>query len=335
MDEFGQLHRNFKRVHSSLMETKAVEGIEHSRKAWTDQLSTIIQDAEKSFNAYRESKPSDWSENPNKADSRSKMRAEFYRFDSALYVLQKCISAFRIEQGEENNWVVGLEKDIHDVVSGLITNSEDLSMYFIVGMKGIVKTTLANMVYYHREIQRHFKFRYWVPVDDIVDDDKNVLQEKLGKYIMHPPATKKEGKEKDYKLDEVKDFLKDKKYLVVLDNISSVGAWNSIKAAFPDSTNGSRIVITTRVKSVASHAGQNSRDAYKLPLRTKDESFELFKQMVVLPSGHFNERELSPEKVRDVKKVINLASKVVGRCGGLATLHLTCWVSIVWERCDF
>nr|POE60667.1 putative disease resistance protein [Quercus suber] len=317
MDEFEQLLVKFERVHNSLMKTKAVEGMEHSRKAWTDQLSTIFQDAEKSFDAYRESKPSDWSENPNKTDSRSKLKAEFDRFYLALYIFQLCISAFRIELGKANNWVVDLEKDIHNVVSGLITNSENRSTYFIVGMKGIGKTTLANMVYYHGEIQKHFKFRYWVPVDDIVDEDKNVLPGKLGKYIMQPPATNKEGKEKDYTFKEVKEFLTDKKYLVVLDNISSVEAWDSVKAAFPDSTNGSRSLITTRVKSVASHAGQNSRDTYKLPLRTKDESFKLFQQMVVLPSEHSNERELSPEKVRDAQKVINLASKVVGRCGGL------------------
>lgn len=104
---------------------------------------------------------------------------------------------------------------------------------------------------------------------------------------MGPPTTKKEGKEKeeginkegkekDYKLDEVKDFLKDKKYLVVLDNISSAGVWDSVKTAFADSINGSRIVINTQFKSVASHAGQNSKDPYKLPLQTKDESFNLF-----------------------------------------------------------
>ncbi|XP_030968814.1 probable disease resistance protein At1g58602 [Quercus lobata] len=322
MDEFKQLLDNFKRLQGSIKETKGVEGTEHSRKAWTDQLSTIFQDAEKSFNAYRESKPSDWSENPNKTDFRSKLKPEVDRFHNALYFLQTCISVFRIEVRKENNWVVGLEKDIHNVVSELITNSENGSTYFIVGMKGIGKTTLATMVYYHGEIQKHFKFRYWVPVDDIVDEDKNVLPEKLRKYIMDPPATKKEGKEKeegtnkkgkekDYKRDEVKHFLKDKKYLVVLDNISSVGAWGSVKAAFPDSTNGSRIVVTTRVKSVASHAGQNSRDLYKLPLRTKDESMKLFEQMVNLPSEPSNERELFPKDVR------SLANEVVGRCGGL------------------
>ncbi|KAK7854009.1 hypothetical protein CFP56_033781 [Quercus suber] len=61
-------------------------------------------------------------------------------------------------------------------------------------------------------------------------------------------ATNKEGKEKDYSIMELNGFLK------VLDNILSVEALESLKAAFRDSTNGSRILITTRHKSVASNA---------------------------------------------------------------------------------
>lgn len=313
--DFKKLSDDFMDVQKLLMETKEVEGTEHSRKVCTDQLKKIVEDAKKSFNPNRGAKPSEWSENPNKTDSQSNTkRVDRFRF--ALHFLRTCIAACRIELREESNSVVGLEKNIHEVVSGLISNTENCSRHVILGMKGIGKTTLARMVFNHGAIEHHFqKFKYWVTIDDM-DEVKNVFLKKFGEY-MDPPATKKEGKEKDYKLDEVKDFLKDKKYLVVLDNISSVGAWDSVKTVFADSTNGSRIVITTRIKSVASHAGQNSRDPYKLPLRTKDESFKLFQQMVVLPSERSKERELSTEEVRDPQKVMSLARKVVGRCGGL------------------
>ncbi|KAK4591343.1 hypothetical protein RGQ29_021518 [Quercus rubra] len=323
MDDFKKLPGEFRDVQKLLLETKKVEGIEHSRKVWTDQLKKIVEDAEKSFNANRGAKPSEWSENPNKTDSRSNMKAEVDRFLSALYFLQACIYVLRIELREENNSVVGLEKNIHEVVSGLISKTENCSRHVILGMKGIGKTTLAKMVFDHRGIKHHFQnFRFWIPIDDIVDEDKKVILKKFGKYIIDPPATKKEGtnkegKEKDYTLNEVKEFLKDKKYLVVLDNISSVEAWDSVKTAFADSTNGSRIVITTRDKDVTSHDDHKGRDPYKLPLRTKDESFKLFQQMVVLPPEPSNDHELSPDAVREAQKVIRLASKVVGRCGGL------------------
>nr|XP_023873173.1 disease resistance protein RGA2-like [Quercus suber] len=325
-EDFKNLSHEFTNVQKLLLETKEVEGKEHSRKVCTDQLKKIVEDAKKFFNANRGAKTSEWSENPNKTDPRSNTeRVHLF----ALYMLRRCIIVCHIELREEKNTVVGLEKNIHEVVSGLISNTENCSRHVILGMKGIGKTTLAKMVFYHRAIKHHFqKFRYWVPIDDIVDEDKNVILKKLGKYIMDPPATKKEGKEKevgtnkegkekDYTLVEVKEFLKDKKYLVVLDNISSVGAWDSVKTAFADSTNGSRIVITTRDKGVTSHDDHKGRDPYKLPLRTKDESFKIFQQMVALPPEPSNEHELSPDAVREAQKVIRLASKVVGRCGGL------------------
>ncbi|KAK7846032.1 putative disease resistance protein rga3 [Quercus suber] len=104
------------------------------------------------------------------------------------------------------------------------------------------------MVFNHRAIQNHFESKYWVPLTDRADEEKNVLLKRLGQKVMPSPATNKEGKEKekekDYSIKEVNEFLKGKKYLIVLDNLSSAEAWESLKAAFRDSTNGSRILIT-------------------------------------------------------------------------------------------
>ncbi|XP_075665039.1 disease resistance protein RPP13-like [Castanea sativa] len=168
-----------------------------------------------------------------------------------------------------------MDEDVHEVVSRLITNSENCSTHFIVGMKGIGKSTLAQMVFNHRAIQNHFESKYWVPLTDRADEEKNVLLKRLGQKVLPSPATNKEEgtnsdrKEKEYSIKELNEFLKGKKYLIVLDNLSSAEAWESLKAAFRDSTNGSRILITTRYKSVAS----NAESSHQLRLRTKDESW--------------------------------------------------------------
>ena len=39
------------------------------------------------------------------------------------------------------------------------------------------------------------------------------------------------------------DCLKDKRYLVVLDDIWEIEAWNEVRAAFPNNSNGCRILI--------------------------------------------------------------------------------------------
>ncbi|KAM4110765.1 hypothetical protein ACJW30_05G016700 [Castanea mollissima] len=325
MEDFKQLHSRLKDVHKLLMDAKAIKGIKHSRMAWTDQLKKIIEDAEKSLKSHGESSRSEWSENQNETESPSKFKeiTQIRRFNMALTILERSITIFRIEQRREENLVVGMDEDVHKVVSQLITNSENFSTHFIVGMKGIGKTTLAKMVFYHSAIQNHFESKYWVPLTDRVDEEKNVILKRLGQTLMPAPATNKEGKEKeegtnmewkekDYSIKELNGFLKGKKYLIVLDNILSVEAWESLKAAFQDGTNGSRILITTRHESVAS----NAEHYYKLRLRTKDESLSLFQQMVNLPSETSDQPDLSPE-AGESQKLNSLAHKVVGRCGGL------------------
>ncbi|GMY34758.1 probable disease resistance RPP8-like protein 2 [Fagus crenata] len=332
-DKFTQLHKKLDEVCKLLMDAKAVEGIKHSRMAWNDQLKIIILDAEKSL---KSSPSSELGENQNKTDSSSKSsKAEIERFNTALRILEIGTRIFRIKLRKERNMVVGMEEDVHEVVSGLITNIENCSTHFIVGMKGLGKTTLARMVYSHTAIQNHFKFTYWVPLPDRVDMDKNVLLKRLGKYVMRETnmggnkdkekrkdkKKRKEEeepiKEKDYSFKEVNDFLNDKKFLIVLDNISSDETWETLKAAFPESTNGSRIVITTRCKDVVTSNAENS---HKLRLRTKDESWNLFQQMVDLQYSSEPFDEPDPEGVSPVvetQKVKTLARKLVGRCGGL------------------
>ncbi|XP_075672676.1 putative disease resistance RPP13-like protein 3 [Castanea sativa] len=77
------------------------------------------------------------------------------------------------------------------------------------------------------------------------------------------------------------DCLKDKRYLVVIDDIWDVEAWNEVSAAFPNNSNGSRILITSRSKKVALHATIVNNSVppippYELPFLNKDQSWELF-----------------------------------------------------------
>lgn len=92
-------------------------------------------------------------------------------------------------------------------------------------------------------------------------------------------------------------FLKEKKFLLVLDNILT-------KEAFPKTTNGSKILLTTHSRTVASHANQDNTH-YQLRLRTKEESWRLFIQRAQFPPDN-----LSPSHTEALKEVVE-------RCGGL------------------
>ena len=94
-------------------------------------------------------------------------------------------------------------------------------------------------------------------------------------------------------IEKLHHFLRKEKNLLVLDNISSKEVWDTIiNEAFPARTNGSKIMVTTRHKSVASHADQSSTQ-HLLRLRTKEESWKLFTQMVP---------EIPPESEKSLKQ---------------------------------
>nr|POE48456.1 hypothetical protein CFP56_66099 [Quercus suber] len=93
MDKFTQLQSRLKDVHKLLMNAKAIEGIKHSRMAYTDQLKEIIKDAGKSLKSHGESSRSEWSENQIKIESRSKFK-EIGRFKTTLRILEICITIF-------------------------------------------------------------------------------------------------------------------------------------------------------------------------------------------------------------------------------------------------
>ncbi|KAK9988149.1 hypothetical protein SO802_028388 [Lithocarpus litseifolius] len=89
--------------------------------------------------------------------------------------------------------------------------------------------------------------------------------------------------------DELKSLLfeclKDKRYLLVMDDIWKIEAWNEVSVSFPTNSNGSRILITSRIKEVALHASSVNNSIppippYELPFLEEDKSWELFSKKV-------------------------------------------------------
>ena len=48
--------------------------------------------------------------------------------------------------------------------------------------------------------------------------------------------------------------MRNKRYLIVMDDIWNIEAWDKLFLYFPNLMNGSRVVITTRNKEIAPHA---------------------------------------------------------------------------------
>ncbi|CAK9136967.1 unnamed protein product, partial [Ilex paraguariensis] len=77
----------------------------------------------------------------------------------------------------------------------------------------------------------------------------------------------------------IKEFLQERRYVVVLDDIWSIDAWDAIKYALPDGNHGSRVLLTTRVLDVASVSRFESRGhLYEMKALSDEESWTLFCQ---------------------------------------------------------
>ena len=125
---------------------------------------------------------------------------------------------------EEN--VVGREGEMAEIIKRLMssevetgtggsrTRRERVSVIPIVGMGGVGKTTLAQLVYNDRAVKKHFNLRLWVCVSDNVDSDPLIVKVVRSitsagtKFISMP------------KLEEtVAEEISGKRFLLILDDV--------------------------------------------------------------------------------------------------------------------
>ncbi|XP_037451116.1 putative disease resistance RPP13-like protein 1 [Triticum dicoccoides] len=125
----------------------------------------------------------------------------------------------------------------------------------IVGVAGVGKTTLAQLVYNDSDLESQFDLRIWIWVSSSFDETR-VTREMLD--FVSLGAHK--GKCRFPKLPEVlKEHVKSKRVLLILDDIwddISDCQWNNLLAPFkPNNAKGSMVLVTTRIPSVAKKRG--------------------------------------------------------------------------------
>ncbi|PON60698.1 NB-ARC domain containing protein [Parasponia andersonii] len=143
-------------------------------------------------------------------------------------------------------------EDSMEALKMQLTRMEDrLHIVSVVGMGGLCKTTLAKKVY--NDVKQHFDCNAWVFVSQqyIASD---ILYEILLQIERETERERLKNLNEHALVDRLKHDLKEKKYLVVLDDIWEIRAWDSIKKAFPNKNQASKILFTTRNKEVALYA---------------------------------------------------------------------------------
>ncbi|KAK8334296.1 hypothetical protein V6Z11_A10G265600 [Gossypium hirsutum] len=210
----------------------------------------------------------------------------------------------------EEEDVVSLEVSTKEVMTKLMTEEDRAhAVVSIVGMGGIGKTTLARKVYNHVDVRRHFDFLAWVYISQQCKQREVLLS-----VLMKVLSPSKDEKELIEKLDESKlmkrlfDALKEKRYLVVLDDIWRSEDWDILKLAFPRGRMGSKILFTTRNRNVAFDADP-CNTPIELSVLTDDESWNLLCRKA-FPRSKMGSQCCSEE-------FEELGKEMVKNCGGL------------------
>ena len=95
-------------------------------------------------------------------------------------------------------------------------------------------------VFYSVEVKRHFDISTWLTISQeykLIDILMKMLKE-IG--------SERQNEGEEYLITELNKCMRERKYLVVLDDIWSSNVWTVLQVALPDTNNGSRVLITTR-----------------------------------------------------------------------------------------
>ncbi|GLT43045.1 hypothetical protein SLA2020_170190 [Shorea laevis] len=146
--------------------------------------------------------------------------------------------------------VYGREMD-KDVIIQKLMNVEigEIGVVSVVGMGGVGKTTLAQLLYNDQEVKDLFELRVWVCVSenfDVVRMTKILLQ----------AVTMQGNFPNDLNSLQVtlREKLSRKKFLIVLDDVwnENYESWDVLSRPFMAGAPGSRVLVTTRSEKVAS-----------------------------------------------------------------------------------
>ncbi|KAM0926538.1 hypothetical protein ACQ4PT_003577 [Festuca glaucescens] len=148
-----------------------------------------------------------------------------------------------------------------DLAQLINTNGDDLRVISVWGVGGGVgQTSAIRAAYESPNVKLNFPCRAWVRVIHPIDPNE-FLQSLVKQFstTVGVDLLMQKKKTRQDLADEYKRYVNEKSYLVVLTGLSTIEEWDDIKACFPNSKRGSRIVLSTSQIEVASLcAGQES-----------------------------------------------------------------------------
>uniref|UniRef100_A0A7N0ZZ96 NB-ARC domain-containing protein n=1 Tax=Kalanchoe fedtschenkoi TaxID=63787 RepID=A0A7N0ZZ96_KALFE len=206
----------------------------------------------------------------------------------------------------------------------------------IVGLGGVGKTTLANMIFHEcKSLSQTFLLPHLIPHETQMDENSSLqplefdvkvwvcLSDefhvadiiKLMLEFIEQEKVAPDGL--DSLQRKLKEQLQGKKFLIILDDNWSEDRkkWDDLRTPFLVGQSGSRIIVTTRSSKVAEIVTSVQGFFYQLEQMSEDESWSLF-ESVAFPHGSEGASSTLKEigrKIVDKCKGLPLSIKMIGR----------------------
>ncbi|XP_057744289.1 disease resistance protein RGA2-like [Arachis stenosperma] len=215
--------------------------------------------------------------------------------------------------------VCGRLEEKEEIINSLMTQkleANSIDVISIVGIGGLGKTTLAQMVYNDTQVKANFDTLMWVCVSDDFD------VKKLIQKIIHA-ASKRENvvdanSSLEYMISLLNQNLHGKKFLLVLDDVwnENHNKWDELRTHLLEAAGdkNSKIIVTTRSQKVVDIVGSNL--VMKLEGLPENECWRLFVKCAF-------QEEKEEEKYPRLKQI---GEQIVKKCKGvpLAITTLGC-----------
>ncbi|KAJ1695032.1 hypothetical protein LUZ63_011730 [Rhynchospora breviuscula] len=177
----------------------------------------------------------------------------------------------------EESEVIGRDAEKEKIVSILLDpqrERDNISVLAIIGMGGLGKTTLAQLVYNDKRVKGHFQLLLWVCVStefNFINISKSIIE----------VATNSKGNistsKKEVLQSQLREILDQKRYLLILDDVWNEDRekWDELRMLlFFAAGSGSIIIVTTRSQGVASIMG--TLPGHDLASLSEEDSSRLF-----------------------------------------------------------
>ncbi|XP_058788546.1 putative disease resistance RPP13-like protein 1 [Vicia villosa] len=217
--------------------------------------------------------------------------------------------------GVNESVMVGRNDDKDTITNMLLSDSgisknNNLGVVAILGIGGVGKTTLAQLVYNDEKVEQHFDFKVWVCVSadyDVVRVTKSLL-ESVVRNTTSDASKVWESDNLDILRVELNKNTRNKRFLFVLDDLwnDSYNDWDELVSPLVDGKPGSSVIITTRQQKVAEMA--KTFPIYKLDPLSHEDCWSILAKHAFGNDEYHESKNIALEEI---------GRKIARKCGGL------------------